>query len=128
MREFTIRGAKRVEKDGTLIDDNTPFKVSVSEPAFPESTELTKEDVWGKYDLDTGTRIHKGMIVARSKEVCPHFGDTVPYKSVTVVCDAPQEAAVSYWLDYVQGGNSISDRKELLEGKQVALRADYQCW
>lgn len=83
---------------------------------------LTKEDVWGNHAAGID-----GMIVASWLDVCPVFHDTVPYKSVTVVCEPEQEADVQYWLDYVLGGDCIAMRKELAD-KKVALRADYKCW
>lgn len=55
------------------------------------------------------------------------WGDTIPYKSVTVISDSKQEDEVSYWLEFVHGGDSISNRKELNDGR-IALRSDYQCW
>jgi len=88
---------------------------------------LTKEDVWGKYDEDTHECVSKGMIVARTDEICPIFGDKVPYKSVTVVCAEGQYDEVVEWLIYVHGGDCISQMKELGGGK-VALRSDYKCW
>lgn len=126
--------------------------ITVSNPTHAEcvsADRLTMDDVWGVYNLDTSTRESKGMLVARGygkaepahgftqeqkdrlvaelPELCPVWGDVLPYKSVTVICPADQEEQVSYWLEYVHGGNSISDRKELPEGK-VALRSDYCCW
>ncbi len=114
--------------------------VKVSEPTFPEpKASLTMDDVWGVYDHEAHKRVSTGMIVAdcrtggfdkdacRSKGVCPIFGDHVPYKSATAVCLLEQEDEVSYWLEYVHGGNSISNRKITSDGK-VALRSDYRCW
>ena len=89
-------------------------------------SELTKEDVWGKFD-ENFNLIDKGMIVARHEETCPVFNDEVPYKSVTVVCDIEQENDVTDWLSYVHGGDCVSMRKDLKDRK-VALRSDYQCW
>lgn len=109
---------------------------------------LTKDDVWGKVDEDAFQLLTKGMIVARGlppvdqyfsledKErivkqtypsICPVWGDELPYKSVTAICDADQVEEVSYWLEYVHGGGSVSEIRDLPIGK-VALRSDYQCW
>lgn len=110
---------------------------------------LTKDDVWGLWDEDTFSLISKGMIVARGlpsvddryftqekrnetisrayPDVCPVWGDQLPYKSVTAICDADQVEGVSYWLEYVHGGGSVSDFKELPDGK-VAIRSNYMCW
>jgi hypothetical protein len=109
---------------------------------------LTKDDVWGVY-VSEGTEIMKedgkeynvskghfkgGMMVARGhgrkdkpQAVCLIFGDEVPWKSATAVCALAMEPEVTYWLEYVQGGNCISKRK-VLPGGRVALRCDYQCW
>lgn len=89
----------------------------VKMPTVQKAKKLTQEDVWGK----------DGMIVARTNERCPIFKDIVPYKSVTAICNLISENEVIYWLEYVHGGNSISKRKNLKDGK-IALRSDYQCW
>lgn len=88
---------------------------------------LTKEDVWGVFDPNNDKLISNGMIVAKSYEVCPIFGDVLPYKSVTVICDEEQCEEVIHWLIYVHGGNCVSYRKELKDGK-VAFRSNYMCW
>ena len=98
------------------------MEITVYEPSVPESLELTMEDVFGNYEEGT-----KGMMVANSDETCPIFKDTVPYKSVTVVCDKEQEAEVVYWLGYVHGGDCISMTKDLPNNK-MAIRSDYKCW
>ena len=106
------------------------MKIIVREPSVPVAKTLTKDDVWGVYDIDKGKRVSNGMIVAREDDKCPIFKDIVPYKSATLVCKLEQEYDVEYWSDFVQGGGSVSDRKEL-KGKDkgmVALRTDYQCW
>jgi hypothetical protein len=128
--------------------DGKPFKVEVLEPTVPEAKELTQEDVWGIFvsegteDMIEGGKSYKvskghfkgGMIVARGQGrsdkpavICPIFGDVVPHKSVTAICAIAMEPDVTYWLEYVEGGNCISQRK-VLPGGRVALRADYQCW
>lgn len=84
---------------------------------------VTKEDVWG----DMVNSDKRGMVVAKSYDTCPIFHDKVPYKSVTVVCEPKQERDVCYWLSYVHGGNNISNRKVLDDGR-IALRSDYTCW
>ena len=99
----------------------------VLEPTHAIAKKVTQEDVWGEYDHGTSKMIHNGMIVARGKEKCPFFKDTLPYKSVTVVCPKEQESEVSYWLEYVHGGDSISKRKEFPDG-YVAIRSNYMCW
>lgn len=87
---------------------------------------VQKADVFGDFDHDTLKKLGDGMVVARSEQKCPVFGDTVPYKSVTVVFDADQEADVAYWLAYVHGGPYA--RRKVLEDGRVALRSDYQAW
>jgi len=102
------------------------MKIVVSEPSVPKAKILTMKDVWGYMPTDAKER-NKGMVVANSHEQCPIFEDIVPYKSATVVCKAEQQGEVEYWCDYVMGCSSVSQVKELKDGK-VALRADYQCW
>ena len=99
--------------------------IVVSEPSHPEAKNIQKEDVFGKW-VDH-VRVHRGMVVSDSEERCPIFKDVVPYKSVTVVCPKEFSEEVAYWLEYVHGGDSISQVKDLPDGK-IALRSDYMCW
>ena len=88
---------------------------------------LRQEDVWGKYDEATYKMIHRGMVVARSDETCPVWGDTPGYKSVTVICTKKQEQDVRYWLEFVHGNDCVLMAKTLADGR-VAIRSDYMCW
>ena len=133
-RKFNDTYVGSIDLEGDNIVD-----MFVSEPTNAPAQELTMEDVWGKHEMETEfipkipiVWIHHGMLVATSHEdglpkICPIWKDELKYKSVTVVCNKDQEEEVSYWLEYVHGGGSISRRKELPENK-VALRSDYQCW
>lgn len=85
-----------------------------------------KADVFGDFDHETFKKINDGMVVAKTDDVCPIFGDVVPYKSVTVICMKSQESEVRYWLSYVHGGPA-SKRFELPDDR-VAIRSDYQAW
>lgn len=109
----------------TQVEAPTNLKVSISSPTVGKPNELTQEDVWGKFE--NHTKVSDGMIVARSDDKCPYFGDVVPYKSVTVVCDMKDFNQVTYWLEYVHGGDCVTYTKELPKGK-IAIRSDYQCW
>lgn len=94
----------------------------------PNGFKLEKDDVWGAYDMENHERVKDGLVVARSDEPCPVFGDTVPYKSVTIVFDPakfPYDEVI-YWVIYVQGGEP-SDEVALKNGKW-AIRSDYQAW
>lgn len=93
----------------------------------PKDYSLTKEDVWGEFNIYTGEKLSKGMIVARYNETCPVFKDIVPYKSVTIVGPLDKQDELEYWLDYVNGGESISKVKTL-DNNRVAIRSDYMCW
>lgn len=106
---------------------NERIKMFVNEPTGVPATKLSMDDVWGKHDEKTHEMLSSGMIVARHEDNCPIFEDVVPYKSVTVICSEDQESDVTYWLEYVHGGNSVSKRKDLGKNK-IALRSDYQCW
>jgi len=119
------------------------FDVYTIEPAWAPAQKITEEDVWGKVeeshwkdDLPNtkwipSRRTSKGMIVASAAkgypDICPVWGDKLPYKSVTVVTDKKNEGDVRYWLGFVHGGDPVSKRKELPKGK-IALRSDYQAW
>ena len=110
----------------------------VSSPSGLKPKNLIQEDVWGKHEMESEhipkipiRWIHHGMIVASSDAdglpiVCPVWKDKLPYKSVTVICKPSQEQDVTYWLEYVQGTDSVSRRKKV--GNKVALRSDYKCW
>lgn len=111
------------------------IKIEIRKPLKAPATKLTQEDVWGKFkesqfdgDKYTPTRrVSKGMVVASSEEKCPVWHDKVPYKAVTVVCKKSQVSDVTYWLEFVHGGDSVTKYKELPRGK-VAMRSEYQCW
>lgn len=105
----------------------TEITMIISNPNVPEAKKLTKDDVWGTMNPETFESTSEGMIIVKSEGRCPVWKDKLPYKSVTVVCDKAQEDEVSYWLQYVHGGNSISKRK-VLAGDKVALRSNYMCW
>lgn len=117
------------------------IEIFVSSPNGPVPKKLTKDDVFGQWG-EEHRRIANGMVIAKSgpdlsehrqegvpeiPTVCPIFGDKVPYKSITVVCNQDQLDDVLYWLEYVHGGGCVSMVKELPDGR-VALRSDYQCW
>lgn len=123
------------------------IKISVRQ-AHGNADRLTMDDVWGKVDEHSLTLLTKGMIVARGlpqvdkymtqakrdeiisrtyPTTCPVWKDELMYKSVTVICEEGQVDEVSYWLEYVHGGGSISDIQTLPDGK-VALRSNYMCW
>ncbi len=105
----------------------------------PLGEELTKEDVWGTFDLDKMERTSWGMVVARGlpsgtvpvagdyPTTCPVWHDALPYKSVTVICTIDRLEEVMYWLTYVHGGGNLSDKKTLGSGF-VALRSNYMAW
>jgi hypothetical protein len=108
---------------------------------------ITMDDVWGVFDNETLEPVHFGMLKARGlplisehftveehlkiterlPDICPVWGDKLGYKSVTCICEEAIAEEVSYWLEYVHGGGSISRIQELNNG-MVALRSDYMCW
>lgn len=108
------------------VEAPTSLNINVKSPTTEKARNLTKEDVWGKFN-ENFEKISNGMIIARSKERCPIFGDVLPYKSVTVSCKPELEGEVIYWLEYVQGSDCISYRAELESGN-IVMRANYQCW
>jgi hypothetical protein len=151
MGHFEVSGADLAPHSPIFMDKSygKQFRMEVSNPTVREAKELTKEDVWGVFK-ETGRETHRdpdgfeyqsmaggfvgGMMVARGhghkdkpQNVCPIFKDEVPWKSATAICALAMEPEVTYWLEYVQGGNCISQRK-VLPGGRVALRCDYMCW
>lgn len=125
-----------IEKEDTKSvkithDDKTEMlnNYSIIRVLSPKSNKLpniTQKDVWGSYD-ENWKKISDGMIVARTSEKCPVFGDILEYKDVTVICKLEEEKDVIYWLEYVHGCNCVTKRKEL-KGDKVALRSEYQSW
>jgi hypothetical protein len=89
---------------------------------------LTMDDVFGVWtDFPEHKKTSDGMVVARYGDICPVLGDKVPFKSLTVICEKEQSGEVIYWLNYVHGGDSVSQIGELEDGR-VFIRSDYQCW
>lgn len=126
-KETLIVDGKKV----TVTVNTVLPSITVLTPTHKKAKKLTQEDVWGKWsDHYPIKQLKKGMIVARTDQKCPVWKDKVPYKSVTVMCLLEQEGDVSYWLEFVQGGNCISKRKvtTVAGQKMVALRSDYQAW
>lgn len=112
------------------------LNIIVDPLSFPEplSDRMTKEDVWGKFtspEDPISAKIHSGMVVARSydytKKLCPIWNDKVPYKSATIVCDTKLIEEVAYWIEFVQGADSIIDVKTLDDGT-TAIRCEYMAW
>lgn len=111
----------------SLESKQSTLTIYVSKPNSTSDGSLTQEDVWGSWDIKTGNRLSQGMIIAKYNDKCPIWGDTIPYKSVTVKCKKEQENEVTYWLDFVYGCDSVKRRKEI-DNDTIALRAEYQCW
>jgi len=102
--------------------------ITVSEPTFPEPKKLTKEDVWGIFDIQAMKWVSNGMMVEPVKGICRVFGDRMPFKSVTVVCLQTQFNEVAYWLEFVHGAGSITKVKVMDDNTKVAIRSEYNCW
>ena len=104
------------------------IKITVSEPTNkPLKLILTKEDVFGEYNIDTHKRLSNGMIVARQDEICPIWGDKIPYKAETVICLKDLQDEVIYWLEYVNGAYCVLNSCSL-PNNRIAIRSQYQCW
>lgn len=126
-KEFKLSTRKSYTEDGIRSIEPFEVQVIINSPNGEKPEKLTQEDVWGEYDINNGERISRGMIVARSGEICPVFNDKIPYKSVTVICPKNQYDEVAYWLEFVHGGDCVSMTKEL-DDLRIAIRSDYQCW
>ena len=100
---------------------------------------MTKDDVWGTMGKG-GLVVARGLPSSMSKkekdaicrttgrpQICPIWKNELGYKSVTVIFEEKDYAAVTYWLEYVHGGGCVVDEKSLPEGK-MAIRSDYMCW
>lgn len=97
------------------------MKIVVSNPKYRPAITLTQTDVFPL------------MVVASSDQYCPHFGDRVPYKSVTVkipehiYLNAELLTDVLYWLEYVLGADCVS-KSDNDENNNLFIRADYKCF
>ncbi|WP_240416590.1 hypothetical protein [Paenibacillus periandrae] len=125
-KEFTICKRLNALPDDGVVLCIDPMTISISEPEFPNPLDLTKHDVWGIINLNTMKQVSTGMVVTSGGENCPYFGDTVPFKAVTVVCRINDVDDVKNWLNQVQGAGCI--QKQLQVNDQlVAIRAHYKC-
>ena len=90
---------------------------------------LTKEDVFNTDRFIVADDRHGGYDEKnlQSRGRCPIFGDFVDLKSVTVVCTKEEAWEVETQLTYQHGANSVSQYKELDDGR-VAMRSDYMAW
>ncbi|MFE8701226.1 hypothetical protein ACFYKX_11525 [Cytobacillus sp. FJAT-54145] len=118
---------KKPRHIGTLTQTEPPLSVMayLFESSAKSPSTLTEEDVWGAWDENRIEKRSEGMVVARHPEVCPIFGDSIPYKSVTVVCKEEQYQDVCYWLEYVHGAGCIQ-ATALLPNDRIAIRSEYQ--
>ena len=140
--EKNVHEVQRIDEQEILKDDDEALElahkagVKTDNPDNPYEVTggegmLTQKDVWGKWS-DDRKLLSRGMIVAQGvpsgisvdekKKIqdkikvpdwCPVWHDLLGDKSVTVICTKEQEDEVRYWLEYVQGGGSVSMRKEL---------------
>lgn len=94
-------------------------------PTKPTAVVVTDEN--GETSTVTLDLSTSAKVVPGGETRCPVWGDVVPWKSVTVIVDAADEADARYSLEYVHGGGSVSRRMALPNGR-VALRSNYQCW
>lgn len=127
MEEIKISTRNTYTAEGIRSIEPVDVTMVVNSPNGESPKKLTKEDVWGKFDVREGKRIDRGMVVARHGETCPIFKDEIPYKSVTVVGPKNRYEEIVYWLEYVHGGDCVVMTKEL-DDLRVAIRSDYQCW
>ena len=103
------------------------LNIIISEPPHPVAETITQEDVWGKWTEDYATKIHSGMVVAITDEVCPIWKDLLEYKDATIICPTELCEEVAYWIEFVKGADSITKVKKLKAGK-TAFRCEYTCW
>ena len=123
------------------------LKIIISEPTHPVAETITKEDVWGKWtearwknggqgkpipsikedEWIPAVKVHSGMVVAITDEVCPIWKDTLEFKDATIVCPTELCEEVAYWIEFVKGADSITKVKKLKDGK-TAFRCEYTCW
>jgi len=106
-----------------------PIEIICLPLSHPEPTgeeALTKDDVWGKYDMESHKRLSEGMIIARTDDICPHFNDKLGYKDVTVRGPKSKASEISYWLEYVHGSDCVTKVDQ--DETHIFIRSEYQCW
>ena len=79
------------------------------------------------------TRVETHMVSSWTKmgpddqgDVCPVWGDIVPWKSLTVIVPPELENAATYCLACMHGAGY--SRRKVLEDGRVAFRSDYAAW
>jgi len=108
----------------------------------PESPSKTAEEMWQEnmtwvfeepYLVALGrtprtrTRGNRTTLVADDQgDICPVWGDRLPWKSSTVIVPPELEDAAAFCLACADGGGY--SRRKVLEDGRVALRSDYQAW
>lgn len=115
------------------MSEEKQFNAILLSPLGEKPTCLTREDVWGKDGLSLEEKFKdpSNMLVARGSAdenvKCPHFGDVLAYKSVTVVCHQNQIQDVIYILESVHGAGCVEKMLNIGEGK-FAIRSNYMAW
>ena len=100
-----------------------PKLTAVSLTDILRPTTSTAEDRWR---ADMCWVFKAPYCVAATDDVCPVWGDTLPYKSVTVAVPADEEHAAAYCLAMAHGAGW--SRRKVLQDGRVSLRSNYQGW
>ena len=104
-----------------------PTTIIILTPVVPNQT---AESRW-KADMTWVFKAPYRVAVGRTypeqdNDICPVWGDRLPWKSTTVIVEAAEEDDATYCLACAHGGGY--ERRKVLPDGRVALRSNYQAW
>ncbi len=88
-----------------------------------EESDMTPRERW---EADMCWVFKAPHVVGNCEQVCPVWGDKLPYKSVTVTVSLEDEEAAAYCLESAHGGQWT--RRKVHSDGTVSLRSNYVCW
>ncbi len=110
-------------KTAHILDVPLPLKDGVTVIVKTVLDTKTAEERW-KEDM---CWVFKAPYLAGdSEQVCPVWGDKIPYKSATIIVPADEEDAATYCLACAHGGDYA--RRKVLGDGRIAIRSDYMAW
>jgi hypothetical protein len=103
--------------------DLTLEDVLVPAPSFSGTRQPLKSATNPKWAVEAPYLVAFG----NGTNVCPIWGDKLPYKSITIVVDAADQDDAESCCAYVHGGDCVEKTRVLPDGR-VAIRSNYMCW
>lgn len=104
-----------------------PITITVLTPTTKSDSAVTRWEKNRMWVFEDPYRVAVGRSYPESKnDICPVWGDRMPWKSVTVIVPADEEDDAAFCLACAHG-SGYSNRKVLEDGR-IALRSDYTAW